>query len=103
METEEDVLLVGGGQLDVGLLTRASPFVGAEAIRARFPTRWLPGCHAEALLVGLKPEIGLTTGVVRVARAEAVAAANDALGWTVLPLHLQTWLVPEALIEQIRR
>ena len=40
MERVGDVLLVGGGALDVGPLARRSPFEGADAVRARFGDRW---------------------------------------------------------------
>ena len=48
---DANVTLVGGGQLDVGPLRRQSPFPQAPAVRTAFGDRWLPGCHAEALLL----------------------------------------------------
>jgi len=88
MDAREDVLLVGGGMWDVGPLIRESPFAAAEALRRDWPVAWLPGCHAEALLVAHQPELGPTIGEVDLARATKVMAAIDALGWTVAPLHL---------------
>ncbi|MFT4978224.1 MAG: amino acid adenylation domain-containing protein, partial [Myxococcota bacterium] len=101
MEQRQDVLLVGGGQLDVGPLRRTSPLPGAAQIRARFPAQWLPGCHAEALLLAAKPSLGPTVGVVSEARACEAWDAVEALGWRVPPLHLQTWIVPESLLDML--
>ncbi|MDP2312888.1 MAG: AMP-binding protein [Pseudomonadota bacterium] len=103
METQLDVLLVGGGQLDAGPLTRRSPFPGADALRARFGARWLPGCHAEALLVASEPTLGPTVGPVDVARALAVLAAVRRAGLRAAPLHLGAWEVPEAVVAGVRR
>ncbi len=94
MSDAGDVLLVGGGSLDVGPLERRSPFPQAEAVRAGLPTRWLPGCHAEALLVAARPELGPTVGPVDLPRALAVLEAVDAMGWRAPPLHLGAHEVP---------
>jgi predicted amino acid dehydrogenase len=64
MAQRRDVLLVGGGMFDAGPLVRSSPFAQAEAVRRRLPVRWLPGCHAEALVLARKPELGPTRGPV---------------------------------------
>ncbi|MDO8834764.1 MAG: hypothetical protein Q7V01_04175, partial [Vicinamibacterales bacterium] len=96
MERARDVLLVGGGMLDAGPLERVSPFPQAETLRAQFPSRWLPGCHAEALLLTLRPDLGPTTGAVDLRRALQILAAVDALGWHPAPLHLGVREVPNA-------
>lgn len=93
-----DALLLGGGMVAVGPLERRSPFPQADAIRARYPSRWLPGCHAEALLLAREPGLGPTVGVVGEARALAVRAAVLRAGWCAPPLHLGTWELPEDLI-----
>ncbi|MCB9797960.1 MAG: amino acid adenylation domain-containing protein, partial [Alphaproteobacteria bacterium] len=94
MRTRGDVLLLGGGTLDVGPLSRGSPFPQAEAARAGRITEWLPGCQAEALLLARRPELGPTVGPVGLERARAVLAAVEALGWTAPPLHLGPWRAP---------
>ena len=101
METVGDVLLVGGGLLDVGHLERSSPFPQAAALRARFGARWLPGCHAEALLLAARPELGPTVGPVDLERALQVLAAVQALGWRAAPLHLGAWVVPPGVISSV--
>ncbi len=102
MEQSRDVLLVGGGMLDVGALERSSPFPQAQALRALFPTRWLPGCHAEALLLSLRPELGATVGQVELRRARQILAAVDALGWQAAPLHLGVREIPEDWTASLR-
>jgi aryl carrier-like protein len=91
-----DVLLVGGGMLDVGPLRRWSPFPGADALRDRYGAAWLPGCHAEAVLLAARPELGPTVGPVDLPRALAVWKAVGEVGWQAAPLHLGGWLVPVA-------
>ncbi|MES2638493.1 MAG: amino acid adenylation domain-containing protein [Myxococcota bacterium] len=102
MEQHNDVLLVGGGQLDAGVLDRRSPFAAAAALRARYGARWLPGCHAEALLVASDARLGPTVGPVDVARALAVLAAVRAAGLRAAPLHLGAWELPEAVVAGVR-
>ena len=98
MERSRDVLLLGGGMLDVGPLLRRSPFPQAQALRVLYGARWLPGCHAEAVLLAAKPELGATQGVVTVERATAVLEAVLELGWQAAPLHLGAWEVPAELV-----
>ncbi len=81
MERTGDVLLRGGGLLDVGPLDRRSPFPEAAALRARYGARFLPGCHAEALLLASAPELGPTVGPVDLARALTVWEAVERAGW----------------------
>ncbi len=100
MEAAGDVLLLGGGMMDAGPLQRWSPFPQAEALRAQYGARWLPGCHAEAVLLAARPELGSTRGVVEPARAQAVLEAAQDLGWSAAPLHLGAWEIPRALLER---
>jgi predicted amino acid dehydrogenase len=88
MRTRKDVLLVGGGMLDVGALVRRSPFAEADSVRRGLPVRWLPGCHAEAFVLALRPELGPTRGLVDVTRARAMLDALQSLGVREAPLHL---------------
>ena len=98
MEGQGDVLLVGGGMLDAGELRRESPFPQADALRERFGARWLPGCHAEALLIAARPELGPTVGPVELPRALSVWDAAAAAGLRAPPLHLGAWEVPDAVV-----
>ena len=102
MTDSADVLLIGGGLVDVGPLTRTSPFPQAEALRARYGDKWLAGCQAEAVLLAACPELGPTVGVVDVERARAVLQAFDRLGWEVPALHLGAWVVPQHLMAGVR-
>ena len=102
MTDSADVLLIGGGLVDVGPLTRTSPFPQAEALRARYGDKWLAGCQAEAVLLAACPELGPTVGVVDVQRGRAVLEAFDLLGWDVPALHLGAWVVPPHLIAGVR-
>ena len=103
MRDRADVLLVGGGMLDAGPLVRTSPFPQAAALRAQYPSKWLPGCHAEAVLVAWEAGLGPTIGPVELPRALAVEAAIGRAGWKAAPLHLGPWEVPETLLGALRR
>ena len=98
MERQGDVLLLGGGMIDAGTLQRHSPFPQAAALREQYGARWLPGCHAEAVLLAARPDLGATRGVVSVPRALAVLEAVEALGWDAAPLHLGAWEVPAEVV-----
>ena len=97
MSDRKDVLLVHGGAVDAGPLRRSSPFPQAGLLRAQFGARWLPGCHAELLLLAAKPELGPTRGPVTAERAAHVEAAARDAGWSAAPLHLGPWRVPQDL------
>jgi len=99
MERDADVLLLGGGMLDAGPLHRRSPFPQAEALRELYGARWLPGCHAEAVLLAARPDLDTTRGVVTVERALEVLEAVQALGWDAAPLHLGAWALPERVVQ----
>ncbi len=101
MATAMDVLLVGGGMLDAGGLRRTSPFPGADELRDRFGALWLPGCHAETLLVAADPSVGPTRGAVDVSRAAAMWHSARESGFTAAPLHLGGWLVPDELVDRL--
>ncbi len=103
MERAQDVLLLGGGMMDAGPLQRHSPFPQAQALRERYGAQWLPGCHAEAVLLAARPELGATRGVVDVARARAVLEAALELGWDAAPLHLGAWEPPTELLRSLAR
>ncbi|MFT7519884.1 MAG: hypothetical protein ACI9MC_002028, partial [Kiritimatiellia bacterium] len=103
MRSRRDVLLVHGGAFDAGPLTRSSEFTQAEALRSRYGAEWLPGCHAEALLLSAVPTLSPTTGVVTLAQARAIWRAIEHVGWREAPLHLGPWEVPEDLIIGLRR
>lgn len=94
MTTHSDVLIVGGGMLDAGPLRRTSPHAEANALREQYGGRWLPGCHAEAILVAADPALGPTIGPVTLARALQMWAAVEAAGWKAAPLHLGGWVIP---------
>lgn len=94
MMTHGDVLIAGGGMLDAGPLRRSSPYAEAAALREQHGGRWLPGCHAEAILVAADPTLGPTIGPVTLERALRMWAAVEAAGWRAAPLHLGGWVVP---------
>lgn len=98
MREHRDVLLVGGGMLDAGELRRESPFPQADALRDRFGARWLPGCHAEALLVAAHPDLGPTVGPVDLPRALAMWETASESGMKAPPLHLGGWEIPDEVI-----
>jgi amino acid adenylation domain-containing protein len=98
MERDRDVLLVHGGAVDAGLLVRDSPFPQAGALRQRYGADWLPGCHAEAILVATT-ELGPTVGLVTVTRALEVAAVAESVGWRSPEPHLGPWRAPEDLLK----
>ena len=102
MEERGDVLLIGGGTLDVGDLERWSPFPQAEGLRKQFGQRWLPGCLAEAMLLGIKPDLGPTIGIVTLERALSLLDAIQDLGWRSAQPHLGAWVLPDSLYDQLR-
>ncbi len=102
MREQRDVLLVGGGMLDAGLLRRSSPFPQAGALRERYGAAWLPGCHAEALLVAHDRRLGPTVGPVDVERALEVWDAAARAGLRAAPLHLGAWEIPDDVIEGVQ-
>ena len=97
MEQRADVLLVHGGAVDAGPLTRTSPFPQAAALRAELGADWLPGCHAELVLLAARPDAGPTRGVVTAARAQDLDRIARELGFEAAPLHLGPWCVPDSL------
>lgn len=97
MTRDRDVLLVHGGAVDAGPLTRTSPFPQAAALRAQLGADWLPGCHAELTLLAARPDLGPTVGIVTAERAERLEEAARTLGWSAAALHLGPWRVPEDL------
>jgi predicted amino acid dehydrogenase len=101
MERQADVMLMGGGMLDAGPLLRSSPFPGADALRQRFGARWLPGCHAEVLLLAAHPDLGPTVGAVTPERAQVIWDAVEALGWDAPPLHLGAWELPGEVVRGV--
>ncbi|MFH1463626.1 MAG: hypothetical protein ABIO70_04495 [Pseudomonadota bacterium] len=72
--------------------------IPAEALRAQYGSRWLPGFHAEAVLLAARPGLGPTRGVVEVTRALAVLDAVEDLGWHAPPPHPGAREVPEAVL-----
>ncbi len=103
MLDRRDVMLVGGGMIDAGPLLRQSPFAEAESVRARLPVLWLPGCHAEAILLAARPEMGSTRGVVDEARARVVLNVLQELGMKAAPLHLGPREIPAEVVEGVKR
>jgi predicted amino acid dehydrogenase len=101
MDTSRDVLLMGGGTFDLGRLERSSPFPQAKKIRAEYGSRWIPGCMAEAILLGLRPELGPTVGIVTLERAQKLLGISQELGWRAAKPHLDTWDVPKALLDTL--
>ena len=102
MRQRRDVLLVGGGTLDAGPLRRASPFPQAEVLRERFGASWLPGCHAEALLVARDPDLGPTVGPVDLQRALRMWEAAERAGLAAPPLHLGSWTIPDEVVDGVQ-
>lgn len=103
MRERRDVLLVGGGMIHAGPLLRTSPFAQAAAVRARLPILWLPGCHAEAVLLAERPELSPTRGMVDETRAREVLGALQSLGMQAAPLHLGPQEIPQDVIDGMRR
>jgi len=101
MLQRRDVLLLSGGGLDAGPLVRSSPFPQAPALRRRYGDRWLPGCHAEAILLAARPSLGPTVGPVTLQRALHTLDLIGEVGWGAPPLHLGSWLVPEDLLRSL--
>ncbi|MCB9549172.1 MAG: AMP-binding protein [Myxococcales bacterium] len=97
MAEAEDVLLVGGGLLDLPGTRRAGAGLGLEALRL-LPAQGLPGCAVGALLhagpLAGTPDLGLVTA----ARADAAWAALSLAGARVPALHLGARDIPPALI-----
>ena len=103
MEARRDVLLVGGGRLDLGARLEPVPMLRpfAPALAGLLPPDGLPGCAAEAVLclAGLAP----ATGLVHAARARSAWSAAEAAGARAATLHLGGMVIQEALLDAVGR
>ncbi len=101
MQTHRDVLLVGGGRLELGASLEAvaalRPF--ASALAGLLPPDGLPGCAAEAVLClgGLAP----ATGLVDAQRARLAWNAAEAAGARAATLHLGSTVVSAEIIDAV--
>ncbi len=103
MQARRDVLLVGGGRLDLGACLEPVPSLRpfASALAGLLPPDGLPGCAAEAVLClgGLTPAIGL----VDARRARSAWSAAEAAGARAATLHLGGMIVSAELVEAVAR
>ncbi|QOC95386.1 amino acid adenylation domain-containing protein [Micromonospora craniellae] len=98
MRRDLDVLVVGGGLLQVGRTSRSVPVdLPSAAIAGHAAALGLPGtiasCQLESLLRAGTPTLPLVHGLVDDPTAAAYAVALDAAGITAGPLHLLRHLV----------
>ena len=103
MLTRGDVLIVGGGLLACGAVTRtvdgASVPEGLRPALLRAITRaGVASCQLEPLLRGAHPELPSVTGPVEASTAHRYWRVVMASGIQAAPLHLGTELIPESVL-----
>jgi amino acid adenylation domain-containing protein len=103
MLTRGDVLIVGGGLLDCGAVTRtvddAAVPAGLRPALLRAITRaGVASCQLEPLLRGAHPELPSVTGPVEATTAHHYWRVVMASGIQAAPLHLGTELIPEGVL-----
>ncbi len=101
MRRDRDILVVGGGLLDVGQTRRDVPADLPPAPAALPSALGLPGtiasCRLESLLWATAPDLPLVHGLVDDSTAAAYARALTGAGITAAPLHLLHHLVEPEL------
>jgi predicted amino acid dehydrogenase/acyl carrier protein len=107
MLTRGDVLIVGGGLLDCGAVTRtvddASVPSGLRPALLRGITRaGVASCQLEPLLRGAHPELPSVTGPVDASTAHRYWRVVLAAGIQAAPLHLGTELIPDSVLSAFR-
>jgi amino acid adenylation domain-containing protein len=106
MEQERDVLVIGGGllQLPGCLQTRYLPLpdpqLQAALTQVSLPA-CLPGCQLESLLLAAYPELPETLGLVEPDKLLQYLPVIQAAGIQAAPLHLEGYLVPPELIQEL--
>ena len=100
MKSDCDVLILGGGTLDIGTLQRHSPFPQAQELRKILGSLYLPGCQAEAILLALQPHLDVTRGVVTYDRAKEILDEVQQLGWLAPPPHLGGYIIEKYILER---
>jgi amino acid adenylation domain-containing protein len=103
MLTRGDVLIVGGGLLDCGAVTRtvddAAVPAGLRPALLRAITRaGVASCQLEPLLRGAHPELPSVTGPVEATTAHRYWRVVMASGIQAAPLHLGTELIPDSVL-----
>ena len=56
---------------------------------------------AEALLIGIRPELGVTKGIVTIERAKQLLQVAKELGWKAAKPHLDAWEVEEEVLDAV--
>lgn len=106
METAKDVLLLGGGKLDLGpksreLLQNDIPESMLLELIRQFGDDGLPGCRAEPLLMHLDPSLPGTIGLVNSEHAILYWEKITGLGIGAVDFHLAGFAVPASLLEHV--
>jgi predicted amino acid dehydrogenase len=106
MRERRDVLVVGGGMLDLGSQDRSVsgdlPRGVVDFVTSRLGERGLPGCRVESLLRHAEPNLPPTMGLVDARSAELYWERVDALGLAAAPLHLEGFLVDAEMVQRLR-
>lgn len=106
MQTKADVLLLGGGKLQVGdrQTSQFAPEIPENIllpILRSLGNDGMPGCRAEPLLLQTIPGLPPTIGLVEASSASLYWDECTAGGIGAVPLHLAGFTVPETLTGRV--
>jgi predicted amino acid dehydrogenase len=100
-----DVVICGGGRLDLGDTTRLLPRDLDDDAVTRVAAAWdapgLPGCRVEPLLLLADPGLQAVTGMVTPDLARRYLEAAARAGLRPAPLHLGPGQVPETTLDAV--
>ncbi|TNE68106.1 MAG: amino acid adenylation domain-containing protein [Bacteroidetes bacterium] len=107
MQQAADVLLVGGGKLQIGdrqsrQLDPAVPENVLLSVIRNLGDDGMPGCRAEPLVLQTAPDLAPTIGLVNEETAWQYWQKINALGIDTVALHLAGFGIPDSLLENIR-
>ncbi len=108
MKTDQDVIIIGAGKIDVGMKERiVLKSVLTEQLVNKviheFGDDGLPGCRVESMMISYDPALPVTTGLVTTATAIRYWNRMTDLNMTAVSLHLQGYLVDNYLIENMKK
>jgi amino acid adenylation domain-containing protein len=107
MDQKKDVLIIGGGQLDVGQTKRSLIDISGvddiiKSIARNLGDPGFPGCRAESLLAAYDAALPSTHGLVSFEQAVLYQGMADIHGIVPVAFHLEGYTVDEAVISSVR-
>ena len=108
MKVDKDVLIVGGGKIDMGytertLLETNLPKNLINFIVKKAGDQGLPGCRVESLMMSYNDSLPATIGLVTDESAEEYWNILSDLNIVAVDFHLQGFQIKENIINNIKR